>query len=254
MQKKQKKIGLNNTLGDGLFSIFGDTKKKNDASWDKIKGKSLIGNIGKVPGALIKCIVTLEKEKLRKEISLDPDEETYRFNQKTARRLGIKKGRDRISEFEHEMIDSAKIEEIMPLEEFFVNIRDQGEDTGDQLTENMADSEHWSTASKFDIEYKWLDKQITKEYIEAANEDSGHNEFIACRVFRALKNSNRQLLKEYQVFLNIIDFKKNRFESPSDKKYNENKNNSDKIYTYKAKDLLIDKGTCPRVKIIITRS
>ena len=65
MQKKLKKIGLNKTIGDSLFNIFGGGKT---ASWDKLESENPLsiigGNKSAVPGALIKCTVDLTKRKI----------------------------------------------------------------------------------------------------------------------------------------------------------------------------------------------
>lgn len=65
--------GLNKTFGDGLFSIFSGKKKKNNGAWDVIKQKSLIGDIGKIPGAVIKCTVSLDKELKKDDILEEKD-------------------------------------------------------------------------------------------------------------------------------------------------------------------------------------
>lgn len=206
--------GLNKTLGDGLFNIFGTKKKKNKGQWDRIETqKGLLG--GKVPGANIKCIVTLDKTKTKVQDTLDRDYNSYlgisrleRANKNnTSKQYKQKQYKDGTICYER-IFDWNLIMDIFndDNEKFYQNIKNQGHNITINPDAFIIDSEDWTTAEKHDRFYEAGNDSVDDNYIKDFK--PGHTNEYICLWYNPIdvKDSNNKLIMRYQVFLNITKF------------------------------------------------
>lgn len=220
-----KENGVNQTIGEGLSSIFGfNKKKKNTGAWDKIK-QSKSNNI---PGAIITCTVSIDKSKLDINDTLDNDHSRYTDNEKWNKANSIsgkiqrKRDKQTTAEYISKIYNLNPILDEMDQEAFNENIlKTVGLTTS--INPNMFDNEDvWTTAEKHVEIYESTDNPITQKYFDDAKENV--NEYICCTLQPTyLYNSGKKFNKTIQIFFYIINFKESnkgndlfneRFDSP----------------------------------------
>lgn len=209
--------GLNKTLGDGLFNIFGVKKKKNKGQWDRIETqKGLLW--GKVPGANIKCTVTLDKNKIRIQDTLDRDYNSYlgssrleRANKTNNNNKQFKKSIDKKNKIEclDRIFDWDPILEVMQSTEFYDKLSNfnQNEIDNSRIGNNIIDNDNWTTADRTNGCFISTGNPVTQKYIDNFKEGT-QNEYI-CLTIHTTRNSmdkNGELNKTYQLFLYIGEY------------------------------------------------
>jgi len=219
-----KENGINQTIGEGLSSIFGGNKKQNTGKWDKIE-KS---RANAIPGAIIKCIVSPNK----KNFSNDNNEsknKNFNSNSNSSNKIHKKIDKQTNAEYISKIYNLNPILDEMDQTEFNENIlKTVGLTTS--ISSNIFNNEDvWTTAVKHVEIYESTNKPVTKEYFDKAKDNV--NEYICCTLQPTyLNNSNQKFNKIIQIFLYIINFKNSN----------------------KGKDLFNERFDSPIFKIIIT--
>lgn len=183
---------LTDSLADSIRSMFGKQKKDRNPGYDKIEGKSLIGNIGKQPGATIKCFVKIDKAfKQSTELSDKPDD----INN-TDKDLELKNKLN--LSYNEDVIDKNDILSRMTIDEFerLITYAKPG-DSGMQLREEFTDIDTWESATRSGNTLTSTGKQVKK----STN--------IVCGMLDC--SLPEDLHKYYSIFIDINDWKNNKF-------------------------------------------
>lgn len=170
--------------------MFGGKKPEDKTSrWDKIPRKSLIGNIGKVPGAKIRCSVKIDKEfKKQHELSdIDKnDTESLEFKNK----LNLN--------YSEDFIDKNDILSRMSLEEFEHYITYAKTNDGDmQLSDDITDTATWESAKRSGTYWEPTGKSVSAKSAMICG-------MISCEMPEDLR-------KFYYIYLDITDWKNNSY-------------------------------------------
>ena len=134
------------SIGQSIKSAFSSKKKKDtNPGWAKIPEKKLIGNIGKQPGAQIKCTVSIDKA-FKKSVELDDTDVSLN----TKNDLSDLEFSNKLKlVYTEDFIDKNDILSRMTIDEFERLITySKSSDSGMQLTNDITDTNNWESAKK----------------------------------------------------------------------------------------------------------
>lgn len=183
---------LTDSLGESIRAMFGKQRKDKNPGYDKIEGKSLIGNIGKQPGATIKCSIKIDNA-FKQSIELSDKQE----NTDTVDKDLELKNKLNLS-YNEDVIDKNDILSRMTIDEFEKLITyAKPSDSGMQLSNDLTDVNTWEEAS-----FSNGNPDITGKPVKKSTNLVGG--MIDCTL-------PEDLHKYYYIYLNISDWKNNKF-------------------------------------------
>lgn len=219
-------------FGDGIAGLFGKSPKDN-TKWDKIKGKSLIGNIGKVPGCTIKCVVKINKD-LKKNITLseydryDDIQNDIYGNAQNLTNSDIKQIL-KTSDFK---IDLKKIQKQIDPNVFFANIFKYNTTDNIQLFDINITGDGWVP-----VEY-----QGPLKFEDLQGNVNSKTEYACAFIYqRFLPKLVNNWEKHYNLYININDWKR------SNRKKNQTLLNRNTIQPLMRIDIIIDNDNYDKV-------
>lgn len=183
---------LARSLGQSIKSLFtGKKEKDKNPGYDKIDGKSLIGNIGKQPGATIKCSVKIDKA-FKQSVELSDKQE----NTNTDKDLELKNKLN--LSYNEDIFDKNDILSRMTIDEFERLITyAKPSDSGMQLREELTDIDTWESATRSGNILTSTGKQVK------------NSTNIVCGMLDC--SLPEDLHKYYLIFIDINDWKNNKF-------------------------------------------
>ena len=179
-----------------VLLVFSGKKPNKDNKVDKIKGKSLIGNIGKVPGCEIKCVVKMNKD-LKKNIELDARNNDYDYININSD-LSDSEIRQIIKTPDY-TIDKNKIKNSIGFDTFFNNILHYNSTDNIELFDTEITGNGWiSVKYNGPLNFTDLNGSVNK------------NDDYACAFIwqRFLPKEISGWEKHYNLYININDWKK----------------------------------------------
>ena len=196
-KKDVQKDGLIDSIGNIISNIFGDSNKKNDANWDKIKahgfghGKLSYG----VPGAEIKCVVNFDKD-LKPKITLNSSFNNLNLNS------NFNLNSSNNFKYIDTIINTKIIKQHIPLSLFYKNILLFNKTSKYELDNNFKNDDSWTKAKKDGKFYKSIEKQV---------DDS--TDIVCGYVYSEFLLNTVDWQKFYKIFIDITDWKQNSYDN-----------------------------------------
>jgi hypothetical protein len=179
-----------------VLLVFFGKKPNKDNKVDKIKGKSLIGNIGKVPGCEIKCVVKMNKD-LKKNIELDARNNDYDYINISSD-LSDSEIRQIIKTPDY-TIDKNKIKNSIGLNTFFNNILRYNSTDNIELFDTIISGDGWIPVRyNGPLNFEDLPGEVNK-----------NDEYVCAYIWQNfLAKTTMGWRKHYNLYININDWKK----------------------------------------------
>ena len=187
---------LSDQIGDGIANILG-IKPKNDNTVDKIKGKSLLGNIGKVPGCDIKCTVKINRE-LKKNIELGANDNAVNVSNTSSMFGFTQKDIENVLKTSDFTVDLPEIESNIDPSIFFKHVLHYNTRDNIELFDTDITGNNWVA-----VKYNG-----PKSFTDLNNPIDKNTEYVCAFVYqRFMTNVLNGWEKHYNIFININDWK-----------------------------------------------
>lgn len=183
-------------IGNGIAGIFGGTPKK-DNKVDRIKGKTLIGNIGKVPGCDIKCTVKINRE-LKKNIELGANDNSLNISNTSSTWGFTQKDIENVLKTSDFTVDLPAIETNIDPSIFFKHVLHYNTRDNIELFDTDITGNNWIA-----VKYNG-----PKSFTDLNNPINKNTEYVCAFVYqRFMSNTLNDWEKHYNIFININDWK-----------------------------------------------